>query len=158
MTAANDSILTILIRLGDRTFALPTEPLAELIPRVDCHAADGAPEYVAGVFNYRGEVTPALDLVQWIAGTPASDGFESRIAVLRVETPVGMRHLGLLVDAAAELRHIPKPQDAGGLAPAQHKPWMGPILRSEDELIQVIYPQRLMDSEKLRKLYQEGDG
>ena len=60
------------------------------------------PDYVAGVFNYRGSIVPVIDLCHLIQGTPCRLRFSTRIIMVNHTTKDGMHCLGLMAERVTE--------------------------------------------------------
>lgn len=92
----------VTFRLAGETFALPVEPVREVLRVQSVTRVPHAPEPIRGVSNLRGRVIPVIDLRVRI-GLPAADlDRASRVIV------VGSRGrlLGLLVDAVRHVVHL----------------------------------------------------
>ena len=55
-------MLILAIRIGDQTFAVPTQWIVEVVPLVSLRDVPQAPPYLAGVCNYRGRIAPVIDM------------------------------------------------------------------------------------------------
>jgi len=55
-------MLLLLFDVGSNRYGLEASEVIEVTPLVCLRAAPHTPAYVAGVFNYRGVVTPVIDL------------------------------------------------------------------------------------------------
>ncbi len=67
----------------------------------------GAPPYIRGVINIRGDVVPIADLRQRI-GLPALDcGPTTAVVVLRVQYKSRERVMGVIVDAMSDVTTVP---------------------------------------------------
>ena len=62
-------MLHILFHIGPERYALDSREVAEVVPMVQFKEIPGAPDYVLGIFLYRGQPTPVLDLSR-LAGKP----------------------------------------------------------------------------------------
>ena len=111
-----------------------------------------APRGVAGMFNYRGEIVPAVDLSELSAGRSSAERLSTRILVIRTETIGGRnRLLGLIAErATSTLRKDVSEFVDPGLAPGA-APYLGPVLLDESGVIQWIQEQKLLP-ESLRQL------
>ena len=57
VTTSNKELM-IVFRLGLDRYAIPSRWVHEIIPRVGFKTLPKAPEYVAGLFSYRGQILP----------------------------------------------------------------------------------------------------
>lgn len=67
----------------------------------------GAPSYIKGVINIRGDVVPIADLRQRIGLAPLSCGPTTAVVVLRVQYKGRERVMGVIVDAMSDVTTVP---------------------------------------------------
>lgn len=120
--AAGEGERVLLLRLGERDFALPLAAVEEVrrataaLARLP-QAPGETPEGLAGLMTLRGEPLPVMDLRRLLGLPPAAWG--GRVVVARLD---GLR-VALAVDAVPGLRSLPRaalaasPRAAGGAAP-----------------------------------------
>ena len=61
--------LFLVFRIGNERYALQAIEVAEVLPRLPLKPIAQAPDWVAGVFAYRGAVVPVIDLSALTFGT-----------------------------------------------------------------------------------------
>ena len=66
-------MLFLQFQIGSDRYALEASRVVEVIPLLGLKKIPHAPRGVAGMFNYRGEVVPALDLTALTSGQPAAE-------------------------------------------------------------------------------------
>jgi chemotaxis-related protein WspB len=104
--------------------AVPASAVVEVVPAVRLHPLVGAPPWVAGVFRYRGTVTPVLDLHRVATGEACPIRLSSRVVIVHDVTGAEPRPLGQLAERIADL----KPQAVSGPAFSPGLPAGGPEL------------------------------
>jgi chemotaxis-related protein WspB len=129
-------MLVLMFEAGGNRYALETRDVAEVVPWVLFENVAQAPEFVAGYFSYRGEVTPAIDLGRLAGGEPCCCRFNSRLLILNVPTPEGSCRVGLLTERVSTAQV----QAANG---GKTGAW-GPLLLDERGLFQLIELRRLL--------------
>lgn len=77
-------MLLLLFHLGDERYIIDSIKVIEIIPQVQLRKRYKAPKYVAGVFNYRSKIVPALDLCYLIGDYPCRHCL-SAVATLEIE-------------------------------------------------------------------------
>jgi purine-binding chemotaxis protein CheW len=92
----------VVFALGNEEYALETRHVREVVRLADCTPLPGAPLFLLGVFNLRGDILAVFDLrsVFGIAGQRPAEG--ARVLVLGGERA----EFGLLADAAREVRVV----------------------------------------------------
>jgi chemotaxis-related protein WspB len=145
-------MLFLLFQIGQDRYALEARRVVEVIPLLGLKKIPQAPRGVAGLFNYRGEAVPALDLSELTTGQPAAEKLSTRIVIIRSEFGArGSRLLGLIAEhATATLRKDPNAFVDPGLTPGS-APYLGPVLLDEHGVIQWVQEQKLLP-EPLRQL------
>jgi purine-binding chemotaxis protein CheW len=92
----------VVFALGNEEYALETRHVREVVRLADCTPLPGAPPFLLGAFNLRGDILAVFDLRSFfgIAGQRPAEG--ARVLVLGGERA----EFGLLADAAREVRGV----------------------------------------------------
>ena len=130
--------LFLVFRIGNERYALQAIEVAEVLPRLPLKPIAKAPDWVAGVFAYRGAVVPVIDLSALTFGEPAQ---------VRTST----RLVGLILEQATDtLRCHPTEFQPYGLDNRQ-APYLGPVREDAQGLLQWVRVADLLD-ERVRGL------
>lgn len=100
---AESSALFLQFFLGDEPYVLPASSVRSIVPAVRCRPIDGAPEYVVGLMDYRGQPVPVIDLCRLCLQRAARELYSSRIVLVDYPTARGSVLLGLLAENVLEL-------------------------------------------------------
>ncbi len=96
-------MLLVVFHAGEERFGLEAGQIVEIVPLVRLDPVQHAPAWVAGLFNYRGRVTPVIDVSRMLKGEPARDLLSTRILLVDYADSGGSRHvLGLLAERVLE--------------------------------------------------------
>ena len=130
-------MLVVTFRVAAAAYAIPSEQVLAVIPQVELRPIAHPSAWLKGVFAYRGELTPVVDLCQLIAGYACPERLSSRIALVRSTTPQGgARTLGLLAEHMTEARRLDaRLAAAPPLTPA---PYFGDVLLEGSEPLQFL--------------------
>jgi chemotaxis-related protein WspB len=101
-------MLALILSVGGELYALPAKSVIEVVPRVRLRGMPRAPDWLAGVFAYRGHVVPVIDLCRRIEDRPCPSRVNSRIVVVEAPIPPTAR-CGLLAERVTEVRRLPAP-------------------------------------------------
>lgn len=144
-------MLFLIFEAGQNRYALEASRIVEVVPLLALKHMPGAPRGVAGVFNYRGQVTPALDLCALTAGRAACERLSTRIIIIQCRQENGSeRLLGLIAERATRmLRKEPDEFVSSSLSLSDDS--LGPLLADGEETIQWIREDRLL-TEPVRQL------
>ena len=149
-------MLFLLFQLGRDRYALEASRVVEVVPLLALKQLPQAPKGVAGVFNYRGQPVPAVDLSALTLGQPASERFSTRIIIVNYPDDSGTNHLlGLIAEHATEMvrKEAKDFVDSGMKLGAA--PYLGPILEDGDGAIQWIYEHRVLPEPVRQLLFSE---
>ncbi len=79
-------MLMLLFYIKNDRYALESQRVVEVVPKVVLKTLHHAPDYIAGVFNYRNRLVPVIDLCRLIQGTPCRPLFSSRIILVSYQS------------------------------------------------------------------------
>jgi chemotaxis-related protein WspB len=149
-------MLQILFYIGDERYALDSRDVAEIVPLVHFKEIPRAPDYVLGVFLYRGVVTPALDLCR-LAGKPRCRNLMStRIILVHYPVREGQtRLLGLVAERVTDTAYRTEGQVASPGVAAKDAPWLGGVASDSRGLIQAVRVGQLLTDDVRAILFPE---
>jgi purine-binding chemotaxis protein CheW len=145
--AAGDAVIQLVtFRLKDETYGINVMQVQEVLRITEIAPVPGAPQYVLGIINLRGNVVTVID-TRTRFGLPTTERDDaSRIVIIESEEQV----VGILVDSVAEvveLRHseIDSAPNIGNEESARYI--QGVASRDEDLLIVVDLNKLLTEEE-----------
>lgn len=99
----NDQILQwVTFQLDDETYGINVMQVQEVLRYSEIAPVPGAPDYVLGIINLRGNVVTVID-TRTRFGLPTSEVTDqSRVAIIEAEEQV----IGILVDSVAEVVYL----------------------------------------------------
>jgi chemotaxis-related protein WspB len=147
----------LLFHLGNSRYAIPVADVIEVAPLVELEPVARTPEYIAGLFNYRGRHAPVIDLCRLTQQRQCMDSFTTRIVL--VDFPLADGHkrtLGLLAEQVTETADM----DATGFSPTgldiADTPWLGKAAYTGQGLVQQIRVADLLPAEVQAQLFSSG--
>lgn len=132
----------VTLTLADETFALPVEPVREILRISHITRVPHSPYPIRGVTNLRGRVIPVIDLRIRLELTEGELTRASRIIVVSSRG----RLLGLLVDGVHQVVHLdadrvqPPPQDVMTV----QSDYISGVYHMEDDLILLLNVDRAL--------------
>jgi len=149
-------MLFVLFQVGSERCAVDAQRVVEIVPLVHLKRMPQAARGVAGMFLYRGRPVPALDLCQLNLGRPSIDHFSTRIIIVNHSNPDGEDQLlGLIAERVTEILR----RDDQGLESAasatKGDSLTGPVLTDGEAVIQLLIPERLVQSSMQSQLFAE---
>jgi len=149
-------MLMLPFNLGDGQYAVPVSEVVEVTPRVNLEQIARAPNYIAGLFNYRGQHVPVIDLCQLIHHSNCTDSFTTRIILVSFPLATGKTHM--LVVLAEHVTETVRVADdtfmSTGLG-MDDSPYLGMAANTDQGLLQKISISELLPSAVQAQLFPE---
>jgi purine-binding chemotaxis protein CheW len=102
VTAGDDVLQWVTYKLGEETYGINVMQVQEVLRYTEIAPVPGAPDYVLGIINLRGNVVTVIDTRSRF-GLPASDiSDNSRIVIIESDDQV----VGIMVDSVAEVVYL----------------------------------------------------
>ena len=144
-------MLALSFQVGDERFALPCRDVVEVVPLVRLRAIPHAPDFVAGIFDYRGEATPVIDLCRLMGGRVCADRLSTRMIIVAVAE----RPLALLAEGVTEAIDVDEKKIGRSGVVVPEAPYLDGVVLAGDgtgAITQLIAPERLLTAEVQRLL------
>jgi chemotaxis-related protein WspB len=130
-------MLAVTFQVAAAAYAIDCASIVAVIPEVQLRSVARAAAWLKGVFVYRGELTPVIDLCQLIGGYACPPRLSSRIVLVRSAMPVaGARMTGLLAEHMTEARRLPP--DTLTAQPVTPLPYFGQVLLEAGGPLQLL--------------------
>ncbi len=135
-------MLVLTFQIGDNRLALDIRRVREVVPRVELKRSPTGPAWMAGLFVYRGQAVPVVDLHQLLAGGECPEHLSSRIILVPRTDPESGEEtlLGLLAAQVADLREV----EIGKTSSLGGRPGLGPTLVDRDGILHLLDLDRLL--------------
>lgn len=102
MTSGDDVLQWVTYKLGDETYGINVMQVQEVLRYTEIAPVPGAPDYVLGIINLRGNVVTVIDTRSRF-GLPSSEiSDNSRIVIIESDDQV----VGIMVDSVAEVVYL----------------------------------------------------
>lgn len=140
-------MLAVTFRVAGAAYAIRCEHIVAIIPRVELRPIAQGSAWLKGVFAFRAELTPVIDLCQLIGGYACPERLSSRIALVRCAAEGGARTVGLLAEHMTEARRLQGQIVAA--PPVTPLPYFGQVLLEAGEPLQFLEVDALLPSSGL---------
>ena len=138
-------MMYILFSIGQDRYALDSSHVAEVVPRVELWQVPRAPAYVAGVFRYRRQLVPVLDLCQLMHGQPCPVRLSTRILLVHYPGPDSTSPiLGLMVERVTDTLTSHDVTFAPSGITADDAPYLGDVATDEHGMIHRLRVESLV--------------
>ena len=107
--SSDDVLQWVTYRLGDETYGINVMQVQEVLRHSEIAPVPGAPEYVLGIINLRGNVVTVIDTRTRFGLEPTETTDSTRIVIIESDEQV----VGILVDSVAEVVYL-KSSDIDG--------------------------------------------
>ena len=102
VTAGDDVLQWVTYKLGDETYGINVMQVQEVLRYTEIAPVPGAPDYVLGIINLRGNVVTVIDTRSRFGLPPSEISDNSRIVIIESDEQV----VGILVDSVAEVVYL----------------------------------------------------
>ena len=144
----------VTLGLGAEVFAIPVEFVREILDYTPPSAIPDGPDYLLGLTDVRGRVTPTLDLRLKLGLPPAEPTLHTRILVLDVPLHDRLLSLGLVADRVIEVVAVTPEQIEP--SPDIGVPWRSDyirgVVRRDDGFVVLFDLARLLTSQEAAAL------
>lgn len=147
-------MLLLIFHVEQERYGLESKQVIEVVPKVVLKSVPHAPHYVAGVFNYRGNIVPVVDLSALIADTPCKPLLSTRIILVEYLGADGDKHiLGLLAERVTEtLTCREEDFNPPGIVTPEGA-YLGDIFADEEGMVQRIKVEAILPESLRRSLF-----
>ena len=122
----------LIFKLSDELFALRTERVQSINETMNVTRVPGAPEYIKGLVNLRGNVLSLLD-INLLLDVPHIEGVQDNIIILDMENET----VGITVDQVIEVTEIAEHM-LGEITLERHRECIEGILKFEGSIVTLI--------------------
>jgi chemotaxis-related protein WspB len=133
-----------MFRVSGDLYALAAQRVVEVVPRVDLRTIPHAPDYLAGLFSYRGRAVPVVDLGRLLGRASCLDRLDTRIILAREPGASGGRLLGLIAEHVIEVARVADEQVVLPGMSLENAPYLGSVVRTDAGLVQVISVEKVL--------------
>lgn len=137
----------VTFRLGDEKYGINVVMVREVLKNTEIAPVPGAPYYVLGIINLRGNVVTVIDTRTRFGLPPHDNDDASRIVILEREGQV----VGMMVDSVAEVANLRESEIefAPNVGNDESAKYIQGVSNQEDELLILIDLEKLFTTEEL---------
>lgn len=141
-------MMLLLFTVGEDRFGLEVKHIVEIVPYVALKRLVGTPECVTGLFNYRQDVVPVVDLSRMLAGVPARNHLSTRIILVDYSVNDGRRHIvGLLTEHATETVKFDSSAFSTSGVGVKNAGFVSNLAMDEKGMVQCVVLEKLLPKE-----------
>ena len=148
-------MLLLIVKLGPERYAIETNQVAEVIPRVRMREVPHAPDFVVGLFVFRGAVVPVIDLRKLMWGKECELFLNTRIVLVRLDDD---RLLGLMAEDVTDTKQSSELTNVETGIEVEKAPYLSTMGVGEGVgMVQLIDIYKLLDQKAQELLYSSID-
>jgi len=140
--------------VAGQTYAIESRRVIEVLPLVPARPIPHMPDFVRGIFTYRGRLVPLVDLALRLAVGRLQERLSTRVIVVQIAPAGGgPQQLGLV---AENVISICSAEDAEASLPAlefRDAPFLGRILRLGGRTIQLLEVEAILPGDVAAGLF-----
>ncbi len=147
MKSAEDPILQwVIFRLENESYGINVMQVQEVLRYTEVAPVPGAPPYVLGIINLRGNVVTVIDTRLRFALETAETTDQTRIVIIEAENQV----VGILVDAVAEVVYLRQSEieTTPNVGNEESAKFIQGVCHKNDELLILVDLEKLMSDEE----------
>jgi chemotaxis-related protein WspB len=130
-------MLLLKFEIGAAAYALDSACIEEVVPWVQLRPVPHAPAFLSGMFHYRGNVIPVIDVGLLLGQEAAFNRLSTRIIVVRTNK-AGCRLLGLLANKVSDLVRVTADQLQPPAVRLDDAPYLGQVAQTSEGLMQIL--------------------
>nr|WP_236505710.1 chemotaxis protein CheW [Tychonema sp. BBK16]MCF6373283.1 chemotaxis protein CheW [Tychonema sp. BBK16] len=143
----------LLFYVGDDRYSLDSRRVVEVVPTVTLKKIHQAPDYIPGLFNYRGRLVPVIDLCHLIQGTHCRAYLSTRIVLVNCQSQDASdannpsqkpQILGLMAERVTETLNKPESEFISPAIKVDASPYLGEIITDDRGMIQFVRVEHLL--------------
>ncbi|MDV2856468.1 MULTISPECIES: chemotaxis protein CheW [Oceanimonas] len=150
--AEGEVLQWVTFRLDNETYGINVMQVQEVLRYSDIAPVPGAPDYVLGIINLRGNVVTVLD-TRLRFGLPSAEVTDNtRIVIIEAEKQV----IGILVDSVAEVVYLKSSEieTAPNVGTSESARFIQGVCNRESELLILVDLDKLLSDDEWEELSQ----
>jgi len=124
-------------RIGKQKFAIEIHRLYEVLSYCPIAPMPGAPPFLEGLLDLRGELVPVIDLRKKLGEQDCRNEMQTRILIVRLF----QQKLGFIVDAADQVYAV---SVEAILPPPESSQWILAVIQHEQSLLVVLDLEKIL--------------
>lgn len=139
------AMLYLLFYLGKDRYVIKATDVIEIVPLIKFTHIPQTPEYVAGMFNYRGTAVPVVDMRRLTNSRLLNDIMSTRVILVNYVTNNDEGHvLGLIIERVTDMIHL---EDDGFVAQVianDESSYISEVVTDQAGIIQKIDVEKIL--------------
>ena len=148
-------MLFVQFKVNDNKYILDVEDIVEIVPYVKLKRIPKAPDYVAGLLNYRGGSVPVLDVCRLMSDMPCEAKLSSRIALVNFRDDNHTICIGLLIEHLTETVRYEESDFSDTGVTVEESAYLGKVVIDDNRIVQLVNISEIVPKEAHDILFQD---
>lgn len=149
-------MLLILFKINDYSFGIDADKIVSVIPSIDLKPILGAPNFIAGFFDFHGSLVPVMDIKMLTVQEQCQRRLSTRITLVKYETRHYEKHLlGIMAENMTDLIEIDDKELKDMWINTNKALQMGKVFEHEGRIIQCVDFYRVIPEDLEKKIFNE---
>lgn len=146
----SSSLQCVTFTLEDETYGINVMQVQEVLREVEVAPVPGAPNYVLGIINLRGNVVSVIDARTRFGLQPKESDDMSRIIVIEAQQQI----LGILVDSVAEVVDVDRDEidTAPNVGNAETSKYIDGVVSRDEKLLILVDLNKLLTETEIGQI------
>lgn len=152
----DESIKVVAFRMGKQRYGIPIENVLGIEKLHPITAVPQVSDFIKGVINLRGEITPVLDLKQRLQLGETAHLEETRILIVTMND----MQVGLIVDAATDVMDIDTNtvEDAPDVMNGVQESFLDGVAKLADHLLMLLDLEHILNFDEVNEVQEMAEG
>ena len=152
--------------IGGQAYAIESKKVVEVLPLVSTRPIPHLPDYLPGIFTYRGRFVPLVDLGLRINGSPLTRRLSTRVIVVEIgqQEPAHQAaasrlvRFGIMAENVVTIRSTGAEAGETAAKELAADAYLGRLLRLDGQTVQMLLPEQVIPSDLLASLFPDRPG
>lgn len=142
-------MLAILFEMDGRIWGADARLVETVVPAIKLRTVQGAPKWIAGVFNLRGLIVPAIDLSEIVCARKSESIFSTRYMIVKIAHKGKEALIALIAERVTSVVEI----DESEISPAEGDSYGGGIFSADGKLAQIVRIDKLITGPETEEIF-----
>lgn len=148
-------MLLLTFQIGNERYAVRAIEVIEILPLASLRKIPQAPNYIAGMLDYRHQILPVIDLVQLTEDRPHNKVLSSRIIIMKYPLGVENTSIGLIAEKVTDTIDVAANTLSDTKIKLPNADYLGEIHNESGEFIQLIEIKSILTQDVQDMLFQD---
>ena len=148
-------MLLLTFQIGKERYAVRATEVIEILPLTTIRNIPQAPEYIAGMLDYRNHILPVIDLVQLTQNRQHNKVLSSRIIVMNYPIANKNMLLGLIAEKVTDTINVSDDTLSNTQIKLPNAHYLGDVFNESGEFIQLIEIKSILTQDLQDMLFQD---